>query len=1145
MMIYRQTRLWCLHRLVAASFFATALVLVHAVPALAQWNITRVADQASTGINVGGEAPSISGQEIAFFGNSNSRLFKVGPTGVPVTVFQTGGVVPDTNDPPTKQTFFQIFEAYSFSGNTFAFRGSTTGPTQFGAYAVTNTGPVALAGLGSNPALPESAGSFLGVDGNDVAFGGPTSIRVRRAGVDQVIANNMTDMPGADPKPKFSSFSAMDFSNGTVVFSGSNALFTRTGIYYDRNDGTGIQKLVDNTDTAPGGAALFSFFLTNASRLAISGNDVVFYAQVADGRIGIFLCRNFGPPQLIAASNPSSPTFLPGGTERADMVQGVSVSNGEVAFMARSAGNATSAIFATYKGVIERVIGTGAVLNGRTVDVPYGLNEMRSGNTIAFNVLFVENSLQPGIYRADRGQPAVSNSGMIVNGSFANGLNNWVPSGSVNVIPGTAVPGPAVQMTADGAIPGPAQISQTINTPNGSYMIFFDYRFTTTTGSLDLLINGIPIANIPAPPTVSGAFTRAEVLVNNTALMGQNNATFTMRLNPGSLSDIFLKGIFSPLFGISITTGGAFVNVKTDLDVDHLLPGDPSLGGSDFEFGTFTAPAVASVARANATESGSGSASALASPFGGVQWAMAAAAQATQRKSTGYAEGTASIGYIVSGHSLLPPVVNFQLNLTGVFDLIGNFSQQNGTEAVLFLEVIVSTLRALVRTTTMKIVLTPGTRDVADIVPLTARFDHINDLAIINGLVAILNPNSDNDGDGVLNSQDQCPVTLPGATVNSSGCAQGEFASGPARITFTPTPPNGPPDTSRRYNVNIQYALPTLLYGLIGEPVSITLNSPSYLEVIVASAFNGTISADFSNSFAGSLSTSTPGVQLVPAGLPLDCSSTSLQDLINIAPAGSTIPVQGTCNENILIRNEKRRITIDGSGAGPGTRATISGNGNAPVVNIRGKGILLQNFNITGGSNGVHVNRGSNAVLNNNVIQNNDGNGVVIDELAFAVLTNNTIQNNPDAGVFVSENATARIGFNADSDVAASFNTIQNNGVGVVVSNNSSGRIIGNTIQNNSGVGVQVLRDSHADIAGNTINNNGDGIEVGENSLVQLGEDSGTSIFESPNTTTSTNTGFGIKCLVGGTADGRIGSLTGGSGAKSFLDPSCTDSLSP
>ena len=48
-----------------------------------------------------------------------------------------------------------------------------------------------------------------------------------------------------------------------------------------------------------------------------------------------------------------------------------------------------------------------------------------------------------------------------------------------------------------------------------------------------------------------------------------------------------------------------------------------------------------------------------------------------------------------------------------------------------------------------------------------------------------------------------------------------------------------------------------------------------------------------------------------------------------------------------------------------------------------------------------------------------------------------------------------------------------------------------------------MLRDSHADIASNVINGNADGIEAGENSFVQLGEDSGASIYESVNTTTS------------------------------------------
>jgi hypothetical protein len=280
-----------------------------------------------------------------------------------------------------------------------------------------------------------------------------------------------------------------------------------------------------------------------------------------------------------------------------------------------------------------------------------------------------------------------------------------------------------------------------------------------------------------------------------------------------------------------------------------------------------------------------------------------------------------------------------------------------------------------------------------------------------------------------------------------------------------------------------------------------------------------------------------------PVTLQVVCPVAKLQNMVDDARAGSTLSVFGNCNENVIIRNEKQRITIDGN-----NNATINGpNANAPTINVRGKGILIQNFaGISGGSDGVHVNRGSNAVLNNNLIQNTGGNGVLIDELAVTVLTNNTIQNNPGAGAFVTEASTARIGFNADSETVASPNAIQNNALGVVVSNGSSARVVGNNVINNSGDGIQVLRDSHADIASNAINGNGgDGIEVGENATVQLGEDSGASIYQAPNTTTSTNAGVGIRCISGGTADGRIGTLNGTAGAKGFADPGCTDSLSP
>ncbi len=92
---------------------------------------------------------------------------------------------------------------------------------------------------------------------------------------------------------------------------------------------------------------------------------------------------------------------------------------------------------------------------------------------------------------------------------------------------------------------------------------------------------------------------------------------------------------------------------------------------------------------------------------------------------------------------------------------------------------------------------------------------------------------------------------------------------------------------------------------------------------------------------------------------------------------------------------------------------------------------------------------------------------------------------------------------------------------------------------------AQVLSDPglQLDISSNNIDNNrGDGIFVGQNAVVNLGEDTGISIFELPNTTNGNNGGFGVACADGGIADGRLGTLSGNLGPTSFPGGSgCND----
>ena len=93
------------------------------------------------------------------------------------------------------------------------------------------------------------------------------------------------------------------------------------------------------------------------------------------------------------------------------------------------------------------------------------------------------------------------------------------------------------------------------------------------------------------------------------------------------------------------------------------------------------------------------------------------------------------------------------------------------------------------------------------------------------------------------------------------------------------------------------------------------------------------------------------------------------------------------------------------------------------------------------------------------------------------------------------------------------------------------------------GNGINVIQASQATISDNSINGNGqNGIFVSENSGVNLGSDTGSGIFDAPNTTAVNNGRNGINCRVGGYGNGRIGTLNGNGGPKDF-GTSCIDSL--
>mgnify|MGYP003379352031 CR=1 FL=1 len=73
--------------------------------------------------------------------------------------------------------------------------------------------------------------------------------------------------------------------------------------------------------------------------------------------------------------------------------------------------------------------------------------------------------------------------------------------------------------------------------------------------------------------------------------------------------------------------------------------------------------------------------------------------------------------------------------------------------------------------------------------------------------------------------------------------------------------------------------------------------------------------------------------------LTVNCPGDSLQAAVELAVAGDTIQVTGTCTESVLIRNEQVRIALDGQSV-----ATISPTSGHAAFTVRGKGITSRMF---------------------------------------------------------------------------------------------------------------------------------------------------------------------------------------------------------
>ena len=104
--------------------------------------------------------------------------------------------------------------------------------------------------------------------------------------------------------------------------------------------------------------------------------------------------------------------------------------------------------------------------------------------------------------------------------------------------------------------------------------------------------------------------------------------------------------------------------------------------------------------------------------------------------------------------------------------------------------------------------------------------------------------------------------------------------------------------------------------------------------------------------------------------------------------------MDGVCNENVTVRDELTRITIDGQGS-----ATIHGpSPAAAVIQVLGRNITIKRFTITGGRQGFSVLRGGSVLIDSNTIEDSAGAGIWCTRTLSARIVNNAIQFNPNTG---------------------------------------------------------------------------------------------------------------------------------------------------
>jgi hypothetical protein len=366
----------------------------------------RFADFAGDWANTDPVAPSLDHGAAVFFGHGAGD----GPNS-PYGVFRWDNgslsrVADNTLSIPGRAERMLGFGTPVVSGGRTAFEAQSTigrGVLVSGAdglHTVAVPGMPAPGGLGT---FTDAARPV--VRGDDVWFfgayrAGPSSggegIFLSHDGTLTAVAHTGTPLPGREGET-FTYFAPPRGDRGEVAFFGSGAASTH-GIY--RTVGGTLVRVVDSAVTPGPGPVYFP----DNTAIDHDGRDTSFTAQrPTENGYSLWIDRDGTITRIAASGEPT-----PGGAGSFDLSPTrvtSSVDAGHVAFTAGTDSNGRPAIFTDLGGPLNRLVGMGDSLFGKTVADLRISQDGLSGNGIAFAVVFSDHS--SGVYLATVPEPGI------------------------------------------------------------------------------------------------------------------------------------------------------------------------------------------------------------------------------------------------------------------------------------------------------------------------------------------------------------------------------------------------------------------------------------------------------------------------------------------------------------------------------------------------------------------------------------------------------------------------------------------------------------------------------------------------------------------------------------------------------------------